>query len=96
MRVWLADLQPHTQEPSLELLGQPRARSEATDEECNLFPEDQEQNLTISRCTNRTGSKVLTEVVPNGVSASYPVSVSLPALIPHLGSLSLGEPNLTH
>ena len=29
-------------------------------------------------------------------SAKYPVSVNLPALIPCLGSLSLGEPNLTY
>ena len=67
MYVWLADLQPHTQEPSLELFGQPRARGEATNEEYELFPGDQNQSLMRSRGTNRTGGNTPTEVIPDGV-----------------------------
>ena len=71
MCVWLADLQPHTRKSSLELLGQPRARGEATNEECELFLCGQGQILTSSGCTDRTGGKALTEVVPNGVHDGF-------------------------
>ena len=40
MRVWLAKLQPKTQQPFLQLLGQPRARAKPANEKCELSPGD--------------------------------------------------------
>jgi len=45
MCVWLADLQPENRESLLEFFGEPRARGEATDEECDLLLDRQEQSL---------------------------------------------------
>jgi len=67
IRVWLAKLQPDTQKPFLELFGQPRARGEATDEECGLPPGCQEQDLTSFKYANRIGSKASVEVILDGV-----------------------------
>ena len=44
MRVWLAHPQPELRQPLLELSSQPPARGEATDEECGLLPDHQEQS----------------------------------------------------
>ena len=71
MCVWLADLQPHTRKSSFELFRQPWTRGEATNEERKLFPEDSEQNLASSRCTNRTGGKALTEVIPDRIHSGF-------------------------
>jgi len=67
MCVWLANLQPETQKPILELFGQPRARSKPTNEERELSLGDQEHSLRGSGHTNRIGRKVLTEFIPNTV-----------------------------
>ena len=45
MRVWLAHPKPELRQPLLELSRQPPARGEATDEECGLLPDHQEQSL---------------------------------------------------
>ena len=42
MCVGLANLQPETQKLFVELVGQPRTRSEATNEERKLLPDHQE------------------------------------------------------
>ena len=49
MRVWLADIQPEPRQSLLEFFKQPPARGEATDEECSLLPDHQEQSLERER-----------------------------------------------
>lgn len=63
MCVWLANLQSKIQKPFLELVGQPRARSEATNEERKLFPNRQKQSLISVKYTNRTDGKLFTEII---------------------------------
>jgi hypothetical protein len=68
MYVWLANLQPDAQKSFLELIGQPRAGSKATDEKCELFPEDQELSLRSSKYMDRIFGKALAEVILDGVN----------------------------
>ena len=68
MCVWLANLQPETQKPSLELFRKPRTHSKTAGKECDLFPNDQELSSKNSKHTNRIGDQALAKVVPNRVN----------------------------
>ena len=61
---WPGELEPDTQKPPLELVGQPWARGKPTDEECKLFANDQEGCSKMLGDTHRIGGKAVFEVIP--------------------------------
>ena len=67
VRVWLTNLQPNIQKSFLELFGQPLARSEAANEERDLFQDRQRQGLINLKHSNRVGGGAFAKVALNGV-----------------------------